>query len=100
MRITTVDGGVHEIDTKEAHRIASELGVRTMHTEHETPGEYHKRALHNITERAEHYGFRNVRDHEDDIKELMLFAVKEGDADLLGETVEWFISEYEKKVRA
>lgn len=107
MRVTTVDGSIQEITMEEAKRIFHE--VRRMlasgHTHHddsvhESEMDYHNRAYHNICERAAYHGIHHVEDTEHNMKELFLAALDLRDADMLGEIIEWFISEHGKKVGA
>jgi hypothetical protein len=95
MKAHTVDGREVEIPMDEAQRI-HEL----MATAHETPDEYRERALMNIRKRAAQYGFKDVGDCEDDMKTLLAAGVERLDPELLGEVTEWFIANYNMKVRA
>jgi ABC-type nickel/cobalt efflux system permease component RcnA len=110
MQIKTVDGSMQEISMEEAKRIYVEVRKRLTaaredsheehHSHHETEAEYHDRAFHNICERAKAHHIINLKDTEDDMKKMLLYGISVGDADLVGEVVEWFISMHDKKVGA
>lgn len=95
MKAHTVDGREVEITMEEARRIHGAMAGM-----HETPDEYRERALRNIRKRAAHYGFKNIEDCEDDMKTLLAAGVEHNDPELLGEITEWFIANYNMKVRA
>ena len=100
MKVKAIDGTVHEIDIIEAERIHREMGGRHSATPHETNAQYQNRAYLNVCELAKHHGIKNVADDESDMKKLLLYGMTVGDADLVGEVVEWFIAEHTKKVGA
>ena len=91
--------GGKEIDVShhEAKLIAEKFGFACHH---ETNEHYQNRAYHNICEAAKYHGIRRVDDNEDDMKDLMVFALRHEDPEMLGELIEWFIAEYAKKVGA
>lgn len=91
--------GGKEIDVShhEAKMIAEKFGLACHH---ETNEHYQNRAYHNICEAAKYHGIRRVDDSEDDMKDLMVFALRHEDSEMLGEIIEWFIAEYAKKVGA
>lgn len=101
MQIKAIDGTMHEISMDEAKRVYHEMSKHmAARPGTESPMQYHDRAYRNICERAKEHGIHGVEDDEDDMKELMLFAVKHDDADMIGEIIEWFISMHDRKVGA
>lgn len=88
-----------EISHQEAKQIAEKFGIAGA-AHHESNEHYQSRAFHNICEAAKYYGLRNVKETEDDMKDLMVFALRHEDPKMLGELVEWFIAEHTKKVGA
>jgi hypothetical protein len=101
MKVKTIDGTMYEIDMAEAERIHREMESRhPSAAAHESNAHYQNRAYLNICKLAKKHGIRNVADDEDDMKKLLLFGMATGDADLVGEVVEWFIAEHAKKVGA
>lgn len=102
MQIKAIDGAMHEISMDEAKRIYHEVAkhMGAAHPGTESPTQYHDRAYRNICERAKEHGIHGVKDDEKDMKELMAFAIKHDDADMLGEIFEWFISMHDRKVGA
>lgn len=93
-----INGREVEISLQDAKMIAEKFGLSGGH--HETNEHYQNRAFHNICEAAKYYGIKRVSDTEDDMKELMVFALRQEDPEMLGELIEWFIAEYVKKVGA
>ena len=100
MKIRTIDGTMQEIDMAEAERIHREMASRHPAAAHETNEHYQRRAYNNACELAKRHGIKNVADDESDMKKLLLYGMNVGDADLVGEVVEWFIAEHTKKVGA
>lgn len=95
MQVKAIDGVMHEISMDEARRIFAETAKPRSPND-----QYHNRAYENVCKAAECYGIRGVKDDEDDIKEVLQVALREDDADLVGEIVEWFISDHARKTRA
>ena len=91
-----IGGKEVEISHHEARQIAEKFNL--MH--HETNEHYQGRAYHNICEAAKYHGIRHVENTEDDMKDLMILALRNEDPEMLGELIEWFIAEYTKKVGA
>lgn len=95
MQIKATDGTMHEISMDEAKRVFAEASKS-----HNTNEGYHTRAYENVCKAAEHYGIRGVKDDEADMKELLHLGIREDDAELVGEIIEWFISDHARKTRA
>lgn len=93
-----IGGKEVEISHHEAKMIAEKFELSGGH--HETNEHYQNRAFHNICEAAKYYGIKRVADNEADMKDLMVFALRQEDPEMLGELIEWFIAEYVKKVGA
>lgn len=100
MKVHTIDGHEVEITLDEAKRIHGTLSGKGQMAAPDAKEKYHKDAFHNILERAKAHHIVNVEDKEDDMKKLLLCGIQEGDAELIGEIIEWFISEHDKKVGA
>lgn len=88
-----------EISHHEAKQIAEKFGIAGA-AHHETNEHYQERAFHNICEAARYHGIRHVDETESEMKDLMVFALRNEDPEMLGELIEWFIAEYVKKVGA
>ena len=95
MQIKAIDGSMHEISMDEARRIFAETSKPHSSNEH-----YHARAYENVCKAAEHHGIRGVKDDEADMKELLRVGIREDDSELVGEIIEWFISDHARKTRA
>lgn len=100
MKVKTIDGSVYEIDREEAERIYHEMSHRRPEHLTETNEQYQRRAYHNICERVKRHGVSAIADNEKDMKDALLLGFNEHDADLVGEVLEWFIAEHDKKVGA
>jgi hypothetical protein len=95
MQVKAIDGTVHEISMDEARRVFAEASKPHTNNEH-----YHARAYENVCKAAERYGLHGVKDDEADMKEVLHVAIREDDSDLVGEIIEWFISDHARKTRA
>lgn len=101
VRVTTVSGAEVDIPHAEVERVMRSMNKVDPHTKMEELNEhYHNKAYHNICEHARLYGIRDIDDHEDDIKDVLQVAIEEHDSDLMGEIIEWFISDHARKVKA
>ena len=100
MKVHTIDGHEVEITLDEAKRIHGVMSGKGQMAAPDAKEKYHRDAFHNILERAKAHHIAGVEDKEDDMKELLLYGIREGDAELVGEIIEWFISEHDKKVGA
>lgn len=94
VRVTTTSGQEVDIPLEEVKRLFH------AHHPHETNEHYQNRAYNNILEAAQKHGINGVENSEKDIKELMVYALKHNDADMIGEIIEWFVAEHTMKVGA
>lgn len=94
VRVHTVTGQEVEIPHEELTRLLH------SHHPHETNEHYQSRAYLNVCEAAKKYGIKNIADTEKEMKELMSFALRHNDPEMLGEIIEWFIAEHTKKTGA
>lgn len=98
VRVMTVSGQEVEIPYSELERLLHTQ--HPVHHQHETNEHYQERAYNNICEAAKFHGLKHVKNTEDDMKDLMVFALRHEDPEMLGELIEWFIAQYTKKVGA
>lgn len=97
MRVLDKHGNSFEITREEMERIAFQM--KHGGEEHEHIDDYHGRAYRNICEQARRYGIRHVEDTEGDVKKVLQVAIEEDDGDLVGEIIEWFISDHQSKMK-
>ena len=103
VRVITTNGNEVEITHEEFMRLVHSTPHPTPQmTTHprETREHYQNRAYLNICEDAEKHGIKHIENTEKDMKELMIYALKHNDADMIGEIIEWFIAEYTHKIGA
>ena len=90
-----IGGKEVDISHHEAKMIAEKFNLLEHH---ETNEHYQDRAFENICEAAKQHGIKHVRNDEADMKELMVYALRHEDEEMLGELIEWFIADHAMKV--
>lgn len=96
VRVMTTTGQQVEIPPEELERLIHSHHT-TGQTTSETNAHYKSRAFHNICEAAKYHGIRHVSETEDEMKDLMIFALRHEDPEMLGELIEWFIADHAEK---